>query len=137
MWSIRINRNAAVFWTVFLVCYLALFAIMYPVGAHAIFVRVFLACYFSIFAVVLILMLYRRFYGFDILDPIYFISLIYGILFFVTPAYDIAVGNYLWFGYDVLAEGSVLTVGTWHWRCCSRCSTELCPPCFNPLQVCG
>ena len=105
MWSIRINRNAAVFWTVFLVCYLALFAIMYPVGAHAIFVRVFLACYFSIFAVVLILMLYRRFYGFDILDPIYFISLIYGILFFVTPAYDIAVGNYLWFGYDVFGAG--------------------------------
>lgn len=110
MWSIKIDRNAAVFWTVFMVCYLALFALMYPSGAHTVYVRVFLTCYASIFAVVLILMFYRRFFGFDILDPIYFISFIYGLMFFVTPAYDIAIGNYLWFGYDVFGAGVRATI---------------------------
>lgn len=105
MWRVKIDRRAAVFWTVFLVCYLVLLALMYPADAHAVYVRVFLACYFAVFAEILILMLYRRVYGFDIFDPIYFISLIYGMLFFVTPAYDISIGNYLWFGYDLFGTG--------------------------------
>ena len=105
MWRVKIDRRAAVFWTVFLVCYLVLLALMYPADAHAVYVRVFLACYCAVFAEMLILMLYRRRFGFDLFDPIYFISLIYGMMYFVTPAYDISSGNYLWFGYDLFATG--------------------------------
>lgn len=105
MWRITIDRGAAVFWVVFLVLFLALFALMYPVGAHAVYIRVYLVCFFSIFSVVLTLMLYRRRFGFDMFEPIYFISLIYSMLFFVTPAYDISIGNYLWFGYDLFGIG--------------------------------
>lgn len=105
MWRITIDRAAGVFWVIFLVLYLALFALLYPVGAHAVYVRVYLACFLSVFAEILILMLYRRRFGFDLFDPIYFISVIYGMMYFVTPAYDISVGNYLWFGYDLFGTG--------------------------------
>ena len=110
MWRVKIDRSAALFWTVFLVCYLALLALMYPDGAHAIYVRVYLTCFACALAVVVILMLYRRRFGFDALDPIYFITLIYGWMFFVTPAYDIAIGNYLWFGYDLFGSGVKATL---------------------------
>ena len=54
-------------------------------------------------------MIYRRTAGFDILDPIYFISATYSMLFFITPIYDIVRGNYLWFGYDVFSWGTRAT----------------------------
>ena len=110
MWRIKIDRSAAVFWVIFLVVYLALLILLYPAGAHAVYVRVYLTCFACALAEVLVLMLYRRSFGFDIFDPIYFISMIYGWMFFVTPAYDIAVGNYLWFGYDLFGSGVRATV---------------------------
>lgn len=105
MWRVKIDRAAAVFWVLFLVIFLILFFIMFPYGANSIYIKVYLACCASIFAVVLILMMYRRRFGFDLFDPIYFISLIYGLMYFVAPAYDIGLGNYLWFGYDVFGAG--------------------------------
>lgn len=110
MWRITIERAAAVFWVIFLPVFLAVFALGYPAGAHAVYQRVYLTCSGCLLAMILILMLYRRKYGFDIFDPIYFISMIYGWMFFVTPAYDIAIGNVLWFGYDVFATGVRATV---------------------------
>ena len=110
MWRITIDRAAALFWVIFLPIFLALFALCYPVGAHAVYVRVYVTCVVCAWIMVLILMLYRRKFGFDLFDPIYFISLIYGWMFFVTPAYDISIGNYLWFGYDVFGTGVRATV---------------------------
>lgn len=42
---------------------------------------------------------------FDILDPIYFVSAIYLTMFFITPVYDILIGNYYWFGYSLFEYG--------------------------------
>ncbi len=110
MWRTTIDRSAAIFWVIFLTLFLALLALTYPVGAHQVYIRVYLTCAVSIVAMVVMLMAYRRKYGFDLFDPIYFISLVYGLLFFVTPAYDIAIGNYLWFGYDVFGTGVRATI---------------------------
>ena len=38
-------------------------------------------------------------------EPIYFITIIYAVLYFVTPIYDILTGEYLWFGYDLFEYG--------------------------------
>lgn len=43
--------------------------------------------------------------GFDIFDPIYFVSIIYLMMFFITPIYDIIIGNYYWFGYSLFKYG--------------------------------
>ncbi len=54
---------------------------------------------------VLLLVNYTNRHGFDIFDPIYFISIIYLFLYFVAPLHDIAMGNYLWFGYNLFSYG--------------------------------
>lgn len=110
MWRVTIDRSAAIFWVIFLPLFLALFVLFYPAGASLVYVRIYLVCAASIFAMVLILMIYRRRFGFDMFDPIFFIALIYGLMFFVTPAYDIAIGNYLWFGYDLSGTGVRATI---------------------------
>ncbi len=43
--------------------------------------------------------------GFDIFDPIFFVSAIYLVMFFVTPIYDIITKNYYWFGYSLFEHG--------------------------------
>lgn len=43
--------------------------------------------------------------GFDIFDPIFFVSAIYLVMFFVTPIYDIMTKNYYWFGYSLFEYG--------------------------------
>lgn len=101
MWRVTIDRSAAVFWVIFLAIFLVLFALLYPSGAHSVYIRMYYVCAASVLAEVVILMVYRRRVGFDLFDPIYFISLVYGLLYFITPAYDIAIGNYLWYGYDL------------------------------------
>lgn len=49
-------------------------------------------------------------YGFDIFDPIYFISSIYFFLYFITPLYDIFMGEYYWYGYELFPFGIKATL---------------------------
>lgn len=48
--------------------------------------------------------------GFDMFDPIYFISIIYFFLYFITPLYDIFVGEYYWYGYALFPYGIQATL---------------------------
>ncbi len=41
----------------------------------------------------------------DILDPITIITVIYSMLYFLTPIYDIVTGNHYWFGYNLFPYG--------------------------------
>lgn len=47
--------------------------------------------------------LFRR--GFDLFDPLGIITFIYGFMYFVTPVYDIVIGKYTWFGYNLFPYG--------------------------------
>ena len=55
-------------------------------------------------SILLLLSLYIK-GSLDILEPISFISLIYILIYFVTPIYDVIIGQYYWFGYDLFPYG--------------------------------
>lgn len=45
------------------------------------------------------------FYKLDIFEPIVTISFFYIVMYFITPIYDIIIGEYLWYGYDLFEFG--------------------------------
>ena len=49
-------------------------------------------------------------YGFDMFDPIYFVSIIYFFLYFITPLYDIFIREYYWYGYELFPFGVKATL---------------------------
>lgn len=53
---------------------------------------------------ILLLKLYIR-NRLDMFEPIAIISLIYIMMYFVTPIYDIVVGDFLWYGYELFEYG--------------------------------
>jgi len=55
--------------------------------------------------ILLLLLFHKSKYGFDMFEPIYFVSLIYSLLYFVAPIYDILIGSYSWFGYLLFEYG--------------------------------
>lgn len=59
--------------------------------------------YLSICELLLFKYIFDR--GFDIFDPIFFVSAIYLMMFFVTPIYDILTKNFYWFGYSLFKYG--------------------------------
>lgn len=59
--------------------------------------------------IVLLLNLYVR-KRLDVFEPITIISIIYIIMYFFTPLYDMKLGEYTWFGYDLFAYGVKATI---------------------------
>lgn len=57
---------------------------------------------FSLAIVVIMLVQYR---GKGCFEPIYFITAIYAVMFFVTPIYDILTGEFDWYGYYLFEYG--------------------------------
>lgn len=62
-----------------------------------------------IFAICLLLLVYF-WNGFDVFDPLVFITAIYTMLYFVAPLYDIVIQKYTWFGYSILQYGKKAAV---------------------------
>lgn len=59
----------------------------------------------GVFCVVICLFNNSARHGFDIFEPLYFISIIYAMIYFVTPLYDLFLKNYLWFQYNLFPYG--------------------------------
>ena len=55
--------------------------------------------------IIMLLAHYSQRNKFDIFDPLYFSSAIYLLMFFITPIYDILMGNYEWYGYSLFRYG--------------------------------
>ncbi len=87
-----------------------LFIFLYPADIGEAYRYTFIACAVSVVAVFFMLADYIVKYGFDIFEPIYFITAIYGMMYFVTPIYDILIGEYRWFGYDLFPHGVKATL---------------------------
>lgn len=85
--------------------FLFLLILLYPSEAGEIYRNNYIVDGFALLVVLLLIIIYISKNGFDMFEPIYFITIIYAVLYFVTPIYDILTGEYLWFGYDLFEYG--------------------------------
>ena len=82
-----------------------LFVFIYPNDIGESYRYTFIACAVSIIIIMFLLADYVVKFGFDVFEPIYFITAIYGMMYFVTSIYDILIGEIKWFGYDLYPHG--------------------------------
>lgn len=64
--------------------------------------------YVDIFALDIVIVLmghYGSRYTFNIFDPMWVFSFMYLMMYFVTPIYDLFIGNHTWYGYSLLQYG--------------------------------
>ena len=89
------------------ICIAALLLIVafYPYSVGDVYQQTYVACGMAILIEMVLLSFYVIKKGFDIFESLYFISVLYGFLYFITPMYDICVGETLWFGYDLFESG--------------------------------
>lgn len=62
----------------------------------------------DVFCLLCVVVLYFRYVyrnGFDLFDPLLFVTIIYGSMYFATPLYDILTDNHAWFGYHMFSAG--------------------------------
>ena len=85
--------------------FLFLLILLYPSEAGEIYRNNYIVDGFALLTILLLIIIYIGKNGFDMFEPIYFITIIYAVLYFVTPIYDILTGEYLWFGYDLFKYG--------------------------------
>lgn len=98
---VTISKKSAVF----LVIYLVVFIFTVPKDLEELYLNNYIVDGICLFLVVFLLCMYSSNYGFDIFDPINFITLIYSFMFFVTPMYDICTGELTWYGYNLFRYG--------------------------------
>ncbi len=87
----------------------AFFALI-PYDIDAVYVENLVVNYISALSVVVLLLIYGHSRKTGIFDPIYFFSVIYLFMFFIAPIYDILMGKYYWFGYDLFKYGLKATL---------------------------
>ncbi|MCB6545902.1 O-antigen polysaccharide polymerase Wzy [Blautia glucerasea] len=59
----------------------------------------------DIFSLAIVLIMLVQYRGKGCFEPIYFITAIYAVMFFVTPIYDILTGDFDWYGYYLFEYG--------------------------------
>ena len=66
----------------------------------------------DIFSLAIVLIMLVQYRGKGCFEPIYFITAIYAVMFFVTPIYDILIGDFDWYGYYLFEYGIKTTFMT-------------------------
>lgn len=79
--------------------------VLAPVGAVSIYYNNYLINAVNILITLYLLILYSNKKGFNAFEPIYIISAVYVMMYFITPIYDILTENYYWFGYHLFPYG--------------------------------
>lgn len=64
----------------------------------------------DIFSLAIVLIMLVQYRGKGCFEPIYFITAIYAMMFFVTPIYDILTGEFDWYGYYLFEYGIKTTL---------------------------
>lgn len=78
---------------------------VFPSFAESLYVKNYIVnAFFLILSVAMLVRLYLM-DDLDIFDPIVIIGLLYIALYFFVPLYDISVGKYTWYGYDLFSYG--------------------------------
>lgn len=85
--------------------YLIVCALFFPIGQESVYITNYMVDAFAGIIIIGLCVYYSLRSGFDIFDPIYLITIIYGFLYFFTPMYDITTGHLTWFGYDLFQYG--------------------------------
>lgn len=98
-------KNKGIFTPFLPFFFLLLLALLYPAEAGEIYRNNYIVDSISVVVVLSLIIIYIKKNGFDMFEPIYFITIIYAALYFVTPIYDILTGEYLWFGYNLFKYG--------------------------------
>lgn len=89
---------------------LIIFLILMPFYQEDIYFKNYLVDMFCTMGVMSLCLNYSVNFGFDLFDPIYTITFIYGFLYFVTPIYDILSQKYYWYGYSMFPYGIKATL---------------------------
>ena len=85
--------------------YLIICVLLFPLGQESILMTNYVVDAFAGLIVLGLCLYYSLRSGFDIFDPIYLVTTIYGFLYFFTPMYDIVTGHHTWFGYNLFPYG--------------------------------
>ena len=60
---------------------------------------------FAVDVVIILMGYYSSNYDFSIFDPMWILSFMYLMMYFITPIYDLVIGNHTWYGYSLLQYG--------------------------------
>lgn len=102
--------KAAIAFNLMIVCALLLL----PMEAGEVYIQNYVVDVCCLLVVSVLYVRYSFVHGFNVFDPILFITLIYSFLYFVAPIYDILIEKYTWFGYRLFQYGvksSVVALG--------------------------
>ncbi len=97
--------NKAVVQLVSVVVLFFIYLLLLPWTAQKVYIKNYLVDGLCLFGVILLLISYANKNKFDMFEPIYFISAIYVLMYFITPIYDILTEEYLWYGYNLFEYG--------------------------------
>lgn len=78
---------------------------LFPIHAEKVYIWNYIADAGCVLIVIILYANYVSRNGFDIFDPIFLITVLYGFMYFVTPIYDILTEEYTWFGYYLFPYG--------------------------------
>lgn len=78
---------------------------LFPIHAEKVYIRNYIVDAGCALIVIILYENYARRNGFDVFDPIFLITVLYGFMYFVTPIYDILIEKYTWFGYYLFPYG--------------------------------
>ncbi len=82
----------------------------FPGEADVLYQQNYIVDSIAVVAVLILVSMYIFRNGFDIFDPLYLITAIYGMMYFVTPIYDILNEEYSWYGYYLFDNGIKATL---------------------------
>lgn len=82
----------------------------FPGEADILYQQNYIVDSIAVVTVLVLISIYIFRNGFDIFDPLYLITAIYGMMYFVTPIYDILNEEYSWFGYYLFDNGIKATL---------------------------
>ena len=82
----------------------------FPGEADVLYQQNYIVDSIAVVAVLILVSMYIFRNGVDVFDPLYLITAIYGMMYFVTPIYDIVNEEYSWFGYYLFDNGIKATL---------------------------
>ena len=99
------KSNKILFGLIIILGALIVFMVIMPKNVDEVYWKNYLIDLFCLTAILFLLLIYTLKNGFDLFDPIFFISAIYATLYFIAPIHDILIGKYTWFGYNLFLYG--------------------------------
>lgn len=79
--------------------------VLIPLGQEEVYIENYAVDALGILIITGLCVYYSMRVGFDVFDPLYLVTGIYGFLYFITPMYDIVSGHNTWFGYSLFPYG--------------------------------